>query len=103
MHAWIITTHMPGYLPNGDSAEPFDATLDDAIAALVDEAEYQLDEWDDEDEVLASDYALVQSYRGMEGRGDLRFTLERTGEASIYLESYANWFGGIVTLRRCAD
>ena len=100
LHTWTITTHMPGYLPEGDGVEPFDATADDAITALLDEAEFQVGEIDYEDEIVTSDLALIDSYRVGDGRGDLLFLLDRDGEVSIRLESYANGFGGYVSLTR---
>lgn len=103
VHAWTITTAMPGYLPEGDGAEPFEATADDAITALLDEADFQVgDEGIDDDEIVASDRALIEQYRRGEGRGDLLFLLNRDGEVGIRIESYANWFGATVLLSRVA-
>jgi len=98
MNLYTITTNMPGYLSESD-AESFEASPETAIAALIDEAEFQLDS-DSEyiDEAFYSDQALVESFRNYEGRADLLAQLERNGEASIYLESYANGFGGFVRL-----
>lgn len=104
-HEWIITTSLAGaYLAEGEP-EAFEATTDEALSALLDEAAFQLDAtYDDsdsdgdEDEVLQSDLAYVESLRGFEGRGDLLFTLERDNEVSIKLESFASGFGGVVTL-----
>jgi hypothetical protein len=100
---YTIATNMPGYLSESD-AEPFDASPDEAIEALLDEAEVQLGDPDDEadpmgDELYNGDTAVIELSRGSEGRGDLLFNLETFKVASIWLDSYANGFGAWVVLR----
>jgi hypothetical protein len=102
---FIITTEMAGgYLPDGDTPpEPFDATIDDAIGALLDEAEFQLgDDWD-EDAIEASDLAFIQSLRGHEGHGDLLATFIQNRTVGVGIESYANGFGGTVRLTEVTE
>lgn len=99
---WTITTHMPGYLPENID-EPFEATDEEALDALLDEADFQLDgigDYDDadENEAWTSDVALFESYRRGEGRADLLAMLRDERSLSLRMESYANGFGGYVTL-----
>jgi len=103
-YPFIITLALPGCLPEGDLVEPFTATLDDAVTALLDEADQVLDRDDcDGGEAWSGDLALVESYRGAEGRGDLIWVLAEHGEVSIPLESYANDFGAHLTLTRVGE
>lgn len=97
---WTVSTNMPGYLPETD-AEPFEADAEEAIEALLDEAERQLDDEcceGGDDCVTCSDRAFIESLRSAEGRADLRAALAERGDAAIWLESYANSFGGYVVL-----
>ena len=101
MSAWIITVNLPGYLPNGDNVEPFEAELPEALDALLDEAEYQSDhehESDDDECESCSDEAFIASLRRGEGRGDALFALTRERRLSIRLDGYANSFGLMVEL-----
>lgn len=100
---FVITTALAGcFLPN--DAEPFEATTDEAIAAFLDEAiEYlddatDLDDEFDEDSLVASDRAFVESLRGHEGRGDIAHNLTTHGVVSIMLQSPHNEFGASITL-----
>ena len=78
---------------------------------MLDEAEFQLENEHDGDCfhdsfsgcVACSDEALVESFRGAEGRGDLMSCLMGTNEVSIYLESLHNSFGGRVVLTRITE
>lgn len=98
---FVLFVNMPGHLPD-EVPEPFEATEDQAIDALLSEAIDQLDEDGEDDEVVASDRAFVQSFNTFDGRADLVFVLRMAGEVGIRLESYANSFGGVVTLRAVA-
>lgn len=97
---YIVSSALAGlYLPN--ECEPFEATLDEAISAFLDEADFQIgDEADEDDHDVAMDRAFVESLRGHEGRGDIAHNLNTYGQASIMLESPANGFGWTVTLAK---
>jgi hypothetical protein len=100
MTTYVIHTALAGlYLPS--ESEPFEATTDEAITALLDELDFQLgDDADDDD---YGDRAFVESLRGVEGRGDILLKLEQHGECIITLESMHNGFGAYVTLAEVTD
>jgi hypothetical protein len=105
---YIVTVNMPGYSPEGDSVESFEALPTAAIDALLDEAFHALDaecceDFDPAECMTCSDRAYIDTLRGSEGRADLLFTLEQHREVSIRIESFANSYGGIVTLTEVVE
>jgi len=101
MTTYVIHTALAGlYLPS--ESEPFEATQEEAVSALLDELDFQLgDDVEDDDDY--GDRAFVESLRGVEGRGDILLKLEQYGECMIPLESMHNGFGAYVTLAEVRD